>query len=380
MFGVEVLADEELVEGAARVRAALEQDEVLAAQIVGHDAPLARQRVGRRGDEEELLLHGRDGDEVGRFDGQGEEAAVGGAGADGGETAVGRARPDLDLRLRVGPLELAEQGGEDVEADRHPADQPHRAAQGLARVADQGDRVLQILEDAVTELEQRFTRRRDADAPADAEEDGLVQLLFEQEDLPADRRLRHVQPFAGSGEGAGFGDRADDFELTKIHAHWVSSVLHIPTTPDGSSASRPTSTLRTTPALSTTKVARRATPELVVEQAVGRGRVALPVAQDRELDAELLAEGAVRPGAVDADAQDLGVGRGERPVRRLVLLHLVGAAGRERGREERDDDVLLALEVGQLDPLRLVLGRVLLAVADRREPGRDRSRGRDRRP
>ena len=199
--------------------------------------------------------------------------------------------------------------GEDVEADGHPADQPDRAAQRLARVADQRDGVLQILEDAVTELEQRFAGRRDADAPADAQEDGLVQLLFEQQDLPADRRLRHVQPFAGSGEGAGFGDGADDLELAKIQAQWVSSVLHIPTTPDGSSASRPTSTLRTTPALSTTNVARRATPEFSSSRPYWRGGVALPVAQDRELDAELLAERPVRPGAVDADAEDLGVGR-----------------------------------------------------------------------
>ena len=122
--------------------------------------------------------------------------------------------------LRMGPLELAQQGGEDVEADGHAADEADRAAQRLARIADQRDRVLQILEDAVTELQQRFAGRRDADAPADAQEDGLVQLFFEQQDLPADRRLRHVQPFAGSGEGAGFGDGADDFELPEIHAHW----------------------------------------------------------------------------------------------------------------------------------------------------------------
>jgi hypothetical protein len=112
MFGSRFSRDEELVEGAARVRAALEEHEVLAAQIVGDDAALAGERMRRRGDEEELFLHRRDGDEVGRFDRQGEEAAVGGAGADRGEAAIGRARPDLDLRLRVGPLELAQQRGE----------------------------------------------------------------------------------------------------------------------------------------------------------------------------------------------------------------------------------------------------------------------------
>ena len=41
----------------------------------------------------------------------------------------------------------------------------------------------------------------------------------------------------------------------------------------------------------------------------------------------------------------------ELPRRLLILRHLVRAAGRERGREEREHDVLLALEVAQLDGL-----------------------------
>ncbi len=61
--------------------------------------------------------------------------------------------------LRVDALELAQQGREDVEADGHPADQADRAAQRLARIADQRDRVLQVLEDAMTELQQRFAGR-----------------------------------------------------------------------------------------------------------------------------------------------------------------------------------------------------------------------------
>ena len=58
---------------------------------------------------------------------------------------------------------------------------------------------------------------------------------------------------------------------------------------------------------------------------------------------------------------------GERAVRRLVLLHLVGAAGREGGGEERDDDVLLALEVGELDPLAARTWAASPAVAGRCE-------------
>ena len=69
-----------------------------------------------------------------------------------------------------------------------------------------------------TELQQRFAGRRDADAAPDAQEDRLLQLVFEQQDLPADRRLRDVQLVAGGGERASLGNGANDFELAKVHA------------------------------------------------------------------------------------------------------------------------------------------------------------------
>ena len=158
-----------------------------------------------------------DRDQIGCVDGKRQQAQIGGAGADRRDAPIGRARPDLDFRLRMQALELAQQAGEDVEADGHPAHQPHRSTKGLARVADERDRVLEILEDAVTELQQRFTRRRDADASPDAQEHGLVQLVLEQQDLPADRRLGHVQPLTGRSERAGFRYRANDLELPQVH-------------------------------------------------------------------------------------------------------------------------------------------------------------------
>ena len=80
-----------------------------------------------------------------------------------------------------------------------------------------GDGVLQVLEDAVAQLKQRFASGRDSDPPPDPVEDRFAELLLEQQDLPADRRLRHVQLFAGGRERAGIGNRADDFELPQIH-------------------------------------------------------------------------------------------------------------------------------------------------------------------
>ena len=46
---------------------------------------------------------------------------------------------------------------------------------------------------------------------------GSFELVFEQQNLAADRRLRDVQLLAGGGERTGFGDGADDFELSKVH-------------------------------------------------------------------------------------------------------------------------------------------------------------------
>ena len=113
--------------------------------------------------------------------------------------------------------DFGEQRGKHVEADGHPADQPHRAAQRLLLVADRGDGVLEILEDAVAQLEQRLAGRRNPDAPADAVKHRLTELFLEQQNLTADGGLRDVELFAGGGEGPGVGDGADDLELPQIH-------------------------------------------------------------------------------------------------------------------------------------------------------------------
>ena len=85
-------------------------------------------------------------------------------------------------------------------------------------IGDRADRVAHVLKHPLAELHEALGRRRHPHLPADAQEQRLAELLFEQQNLPADRRLRHVQLPAARGERAGFGDGLEDLELAQVHA------------------------------------------------------------------------------------------------------------------------------------------------------------------
>ena len=113
--------------------------------------------------------------------------------------------------------QVLQQRRKHVEADRHAARQPQRAAQLARAVGDRADRVAHVLEHALAELDQALGGRRHPHLAADAQEQRLAELLFEQQDLTADGRLRHVQLAPARGERAGLGNGLKDFELAKIH-------------------------------------------------------------------------------------------------------------------------------------------------------------------
>ena len=91
------------------------------------------------------------------------------------------------------PLQVLEQRREHIEAHRHAAGEPQRPAQRARVIGDRADRVADVLEHALSELDQALGGRRHPHLPADAQEQRLAQFLLEQRDLPADGRLRHVQ-------------------------------------------------------------------------------------------------------------------------------------------------------------------------------------------
>ena len=67
------------------------------------------------------------------------------------------------------------------------------------------------------ELDEAFRRRRHPHLPADPQKQRLAELLLEQENLAADRRLRDVQLAPAPAERSGLGDRLKDFELPEVH-------------------------------------------------------------------------------------------------------------------------------------------------------------------
>ena len=113
--------------------------------------------------------------------------------------------------------QVLEQRRENIQADGHPAGQPQRAAQLARAIGDDADRLADILEDALAELHEALGRGRHSDLASDAQEQRLAELLFEQQNLTADGRLRHVELPPARGERPGFGDRLQDFELPQIH-------------------------------------------------------------------------------------------------------------------------------------------------------------------
>ena len=156
--------------------------------------------------------------EVRIIDGQREQAEIGVAGAQLTDQSRRGAGRQLDLDRRMLLAERLEQRREHVEADGHAADQPDGPAHRALRVENAGAGALEILEHPLAEAEQRGAGGGDADLAAEPEEQLLLQLLFEQQDLTADRRLRQMQLLARAGERSGLRDRAQYLQLSQVHA------------------------------------------------------------------------------------------------------------------------------------------------------------------
>jgi hypothetical protein len=82
--------------------------------------------------------------------------------------------------------------------------------------------------------------------------------------------------------------------------------------------------------------------------------LAVHVAEQRDGDADLLGEGGVGGGTVDADSEDDGVAGFELGLISLIGLEFLRSTTRESQDVEGENDVFLAAEIAQLDRLPLV--------------------------
>src|SRR5262245_31351468 len=118
------------------------------------------------GDEQQLFLQYGNRLEIRCRHRQRDESQIRRTGSQERDRAFAAADGDLEVEVRVCAPDLREKRREHVQAYGHSTDEPDRPAQRFARVADRRYGVLQILKDTVAETEQRFTGRRDSDAPA----------------------------------------------------------------------------------------------------------------------------------------------------------------------------------------------------------------------
>ena len=76
---------------------------------------------------------------------------------------------------------------------------------------------LQLGEDVVGGTKQQLSLLRQHEAAGVTMEQRDLEILLQRADLPADRRLAHIELVAGMREGAGFRGRVEDAELVPIH-------------------------------------------------------------------------------------------------------------------------------------------------------------------
>jgi len=79
------------------------------------------------------------------------------------------------------------------------------------------NRLANVEKHTLSELNEALRGRCHAHLPGPREKERLAKLFFEQQNLTADRGLRHVQLAAARGERAGLGDCLEISSWRRIH-------------------------------------------------------------------------------------------------------------------------------------------------------------------
>ena len=208
---------EEPIRRTTRVRLGLEQHKRLEREILRPHARPPGERMIRRHDQEELLAQRRHHDAGGLVDRQRQQREIGQPRPELADETWRCPGDELDLDARMRLPKRLQQRRQDVQAHGHPAGDAHGTAQFAMFVPDLADGRRQVVEQPAAELDQRLSGAGRRGAATLPDEHRLAQLVFEEQDLAAHRRLRDVELVPGAGERAGLGNRAEDFELPEIH-------------------------------------------------------------------------------------------------------------------------------------------------------------------
>ena len=157
----------------------------------------------RRRNDEQLLAEYRHRHQIRSLDRQREESRVHSAGADLMCRPSGGGHRHADVEARMRAPELLEERRKHVQADGHSSGQSERPRERARLISDGADGFSEILKHAVAELHERFGCRRHAHLTPDSKKQRLAELVFEQQHLTADCRLRHVQLSSTCAERSG---------------------------------------------------------------------------------------------------------------------------------------------------------------------------------
>lgn len=120
-----------------------------------------------------------------------------------------------DVRIKIG--ELIEPRRQPEHAERHGRRHPQIAARFPARICQQDFRRSEFHEHVLRRAVEHFALLGE-DKPARVPvKQRRIQLAFERADLPAHRRLAHIERLTRMGEAAGLGSRMENSELIPIH-------------------------------------------------------------------------------------------------------------------------------------------------------------------
>ena len=150
-------------------------------------------------------------------DRQRREAEIGGAGCQRADLVARRALVELDVDRRVRhaqPLHDARHERQERRAGEAHAQRPGLPLVDAARVVRGA---VEVGQDRARVAQEGLAGRRHLHAPARPREELAAQLVLQQPDLVAQRRLGHVEPLGGAAEVQLLGDGHEVAELTQLH-------------------------------------------------------------------------------------------------------------------------------------------------------------------